>query len=198
MKGNLLLAMGLSAIDGLLCAFVAILSLAFVMPSEPAGAQRVAQQATQLILVEKSQGAGGLALLGLQLTLVEPSGRSVAGFALPANGSSDMEWNDAVPLKGTWADCRPTNGRCAARLVVRGMPAGASLAIRPYIVDSAGSLLDVPADSVSLEAMVIDSGSGRKRRSAPLKLTYNSGPADGEGWTLGLEPGGNVHWVSGP
>ena len=196
MSRTILLAMGLSAIDGLLCAFVAIFALAFIMPAaEVAGAPRDADSVTQLILLEKSQGHGGAARLGLQLTLIAGANKYL-GIATPADGLVQVGWDAVIPVgvSGQFRDCMVQEGLCTSRLILAGLPPRSRVEIRPFLADSAAGLTDEPPASVLLKARFATPN--QFPVAQPILLTYATEPADGPVLIMKVEQAGTTRWSS--
>lgn len=191
MSRTLLFAIGLSAIDGLMCAFVAILAVAFVLQSERGAPPRDAPATTQLLLLEKQvQGAGDV-LLGLQVKVIEGQ-RTSKGYALPgaALGTlrTQVRWTDgATKVQGTWRDCAAAAHGCVARLVLTGTRPGMRVELVPYLADSPGHLADDIPDGARIQASLVDAHSGARQRVAPILLAFD--PARANAPSLMLEVG---------
>lgn len=179
MSRTLLFAIGLSAIDGLMCAFVAILAVAFVLQDEHGAPPRDAPVSTQILMLDKQMQGEGDALVGLRIKVTDGQ-LTGSGYALPgaALGTSQTQvhWTaGATAVDATWRDCAAAERGCTARLVLTGTRPGMRIELAPYLADSPGHLADAIPDGVRLQGILVDAQSGTKQRINPITLAFDPG-----------------------
>ncbi len=191
MKGRFGLSVGVAAMDGLLCAFMAVLMLAFVIQLPPQPEQSVpsmhrsASPQTVIVAVDKS-GADVL------------SGETNTRIVIRAEVDGKLGWvkyGETLEVGGvaiSWSDCSSVQGPCTGHLI-----AG------PISIDEPINVVIHPADSiegampmaVSVEPSIMDWKGNRYGAIGSRTLKFSS-PC-GLAVRLGLhESGPSVQWAS--
>lgn len=202
MNRNFLMAVGIAAMDGLLCAFVAVLALAFLLQGEPKVSQGGAPAGTLAVEVSWKASMPGTPYNNLVLGVHAERPACPDSRYFPLNigelrASADPS-PSACTIQATWIGCAKAEGECTAWLVLRNVEPGTSIDTTFYIAGTDRAELLAADEIVLTTSVYFDS------RSRPIK--HDDGPRlklqDVDGATLSLQINGEgrvrSRWVPHP
>ena len=163
-----MLAIGIAAMDGLLCAFVAVLALAFLFQSDERAISGNSETGMLLVSLTKRSAQDGISkpntLIGLRIRRVI-NGENCKWQRLP----SRVDLSEACALHAVWDDCFDFDAQCAGQLVIWGLRAGETVEAK-MIALGPEEQGNYQPDAVWLEPLLLDGAEGPGHRLEPKLL----------------------------
>jgi len=193
MTTRLLFSVGIAAIDGLLCAFVAVLALAFLMQGEEQPSAGELEAGMLILTFEKLSGK-----LGVDAT------NTLVGLRFRDARSQECPWlrfpsppspNENCGLELAWRDCEGVASSCVSSVAIYDVRRRDSFDLRFVTLGPASDNVDVPS-SIYLAPVMLDGASGGEQRLDARELIASS--VYGLALRVSVSDTGraNVRWIS--
>lgn len=201
MNRNFLMAVGIAAMDGLLCAFVAVLALAFLLQGEPVAAQSgapVGMVAVELSWRSSTPGdARNNLILGIH---AERPGCEKARYWPDSDGiflTAAMGNPEACVIKAQWIRCTALQGQCTAWLLLQNVKPGSRFGATVYVAGT-DQHEEPSAEQIVIQARTYSNAHARAKTLRKQRLT--SGDLIGATIAVRIDERGVVRsdWVAVP
>lgn len=210
MNPAFLRSLGIAAMDGLLCSFVAVLALAFFLQRDNARPAGIMDSGLLVLAVDKQSAVSGSSLTNSALSVSicrpvscsSPRYRSLSPDVLPAEEPCGSRWPEdfegmarskeregPCTVRARWVDCAAVDRACTGYLLINGLPRSAHYEIRFLVTNANNSEFSLPG-YLSLAIRMID---GHDLKGIPLD-SQRLRPGDPLGATLSVDvsPGGII------
>jgi len=192
MNRSFLIAVGIAAMDGLLCAFVAVLALAFLLQGTEAATSGHSEKGLLAIAIEKRSAVPGDIL----------NNTIVMARARRGHGKCDYQWGpdfgriaadhstqDLCFIRARWLDCRAVHNACTAYLLLFGLQSNERYDLRFVVQNSINNEFGMPSDL----GLAITAFDGSRPRGVALGTRFlRSGDPVGLTLTVEVSPSGEV------
>lgn len=198
MNGAFLRSLGIAAMDGLLCSFVAVLALAFFLQRDNVRPVGSMQSGLLVLAVDKQSGVSGSSLTNsaLSVSILRSGGNCPVKWPSNFEGMSlSQGLENQCAVRARWLDCAAVDRACTSYLLMNGLTRDAHYKLR-FLVTNAVDLGSPLPITLRLAVKVVD---GHDLAGIPLDVQpLRPGDPIGAVMSVDISPEGAVQaqWIA--
>jgi hypothetical protein len=199
MNQAFLRSLGVAAMDGLLCSFVAVLALAFFLQRDNTRPVGLMESGLLVLAVDKQSAVSDSSLTNsaLSVSILRLGGQCVGKWPVNFDGMALLQKSeDQCTVRARWVDCAAVDRACTGYLLMNGLTRDTHYQLRFLVTNAINQEFSLPV-SLRLMVKMVD---GHDLKGMPLDAQQLR-PGDPLGAILSVDisPEGSVQtrWLAG-